>query len=149
MSEDQIFNLLSIDVIKLIVDLYYIPIIKTFIIEDENSNKKFYMGLTYPSYTIKINIPKPNVSQCRGRICYETKNFDAFWFKLKANEVYILEGENELNEDEIKIKLTSKNIRIINENTTIDLPNTDLIRDQILDVIYYYIEYLDNENAWI
>jgi len=121
------------------VEIYYTPIIETLIL-----NKKFYMILTYPSHTIKINIPKPNISQCRGGICYETKNFDAFWYKLKANE-----GKNDLDEDELKIKLTSKNINIINENTIIDLPNTELVRNQILDVIYYYVEYLDDENRWI
>ena len=144
MSEDQNFNLLPIDVIKLMVEVYYTPIIETLILDN-----KFFMILTYPSHTIKINIPKPNISQCRSGICYETKNFDAFWFKLKANDFYPLEGKNDLNEDELKIKLTPKNISIINENTTIDLPNTEIVRTQILNVIYYYIEYLDDENRWI
>ena len=151
MSEGQNFNLLPIDVIKLMVDVYYTPIIETLIIDDDNnkySNKKFYMILTYPSHTIKIHIPRPCISQkSRGGLCYESKNITAFWHKL--NNYHTQEGNNQLNEDEIKIKLTSKNICIISEHTTIDLPNTEIIRGQILDVIYYYIEYLDNENIWL
>ena len=145
MSDDQNFNLLPIDVIKLMVGLYYTPIIESLIDGEKDEYKQFTMVFTYPSHTIKIQIPMPCISICgRSGLCYESKNYDAFWYILKAND-FSQEEKSELSENELKIKLTPDNISIINENTTINLPNTEIVRDQILDVLYYYIEYLDHK----
>src|SRR5437867_4150520 len=74
-------NLLPIDVLKLIADIYYTPIITSF-----EEDHRFYCLLTYPSHTIKLLIPpcdyRLGKSFCR---CYKYEEVETFIECLNQN----------------------------------------------------------------
>lgn len=132
-----IFNmdLLPTDIMKLVIDIYYTPIIKSKILDDT-----FFIILNYPSHKIKLKIHKPGISMFnRGGIGYDYKDIIIFLDKMHQENC-------ELEFDSITINVKDLHLYIINENTTIKLSNTENVRNQLNDVLDSYIEYLREEN---
>lgn len=132
------FNLLPIDVIKLITDVYYTPIISS--LEEEN---KFYLNFEYPSHSIKLQMSRPDFRYGKGlRKIYLTEGIKTFINALNQN----VESELCTNEPfNLKITLNPDYIYIIHEevNMKIQISNTDLCRDQLRDAMIKYWNYVD------
>ena len=141
----DIIKLLPIDVLKLIANIYYTPMITS--IEEDH---RFYLLFTYPSHTIKLRIPP-----CDYRLgksysrCYLYEEVEVFIECLKQNingKIHMTEHfdlEIILNKDNINI-IHKDDIDITSKNVQIDLKihNTENSREQFSNALFLYIEYM-------
>jgi hypothetical protein len=140
-----IINLLPIDVLKLITDIYYTPIITSF--EEEH---RFYCVFTYPSHTIKLRIPP-----CDYRLgksfskCYLYEEVEVFIECLKQNingKIHMTEYiDLQINLDKDYINIIYKddiNILYKSIQTDIKICNTENSREQLASALFPYIDYM-------
>lgn len=141
----DIINLLPIDVLKLISDIYYTPIITS--IEEEH---RFYFLFTYPSHTIKLRIPPCDYLLGKSYSkCYLYEEIEIFIECLKQNiddKIHFTEYFNLqiiLNEDYIKI-IHKDDINISNNNIRMEIKinNTENSREQLSSALFSYIDYM-------
>jgi len=141
----DVINLLPIDVLKLITDVYYTPIITSF--EEEH---RFYCVFTYPSHTIKLRIPPCNyrLGKSMSR-CYLYEEVEVFIECLKQN----IDGKIHMTEyfdlqiilDKDYIHIIHKDeINISHKNVQIDIKirNTENSREQFASALFPYIDYM-------
>ena len=138
-------NLLPIDVLKLIADVYYTPLITSF--EEEH---RFYCVFTYPSHTIKLRIPP-----CDYRLgksysrCYLYKEVETFIECLKQN----IDGKIHMTDYfDLQITVGKDYINIIQKDDVsfnhktnqmdIKICNTENSRCQLAEALIPYIEYM-------
>lgn len=140
------FNLLPMDVIKLMTDIYYTPLISY---KKENL---FYLILTYPSHTIKLEIPpyqyRYGKSFSRIYLIEEIIEFINCLQENKTSKIHMVENGLTiiLNND---IHIIYKEI-----NMNIQIKNTELIREQLITVFLEYMDYMyfydhDSQNNMI
>jgi len=129
-------NLLPIDIMKLLIDIYYTPIINSFI--EENI---FYCLFTYPSHIIKLHIPPCNYELGKSfarNYLYEDIEF--FIEYLKQN----VDGKIHMNQSfDFQIVLDKEYIHIIrkddinlvkkNDAINIKIFNTKNSREQLIN----------------
>jgi len=138
-------NLLPLDVLKLIIDIYYTPLITSF--EEEH---RFYCLFTYPSHSIKLRIPpcdyKLGKSYSR---CYLYEEMETFIEFLKQN----VDGKIQMTEYiDLQLILDKDYIHIINKDdvnmthksiqTEIKICNTENSRGQLTNALLPYIDYM-------
>jgi hypothetical protein len=138
-------NLLPIDVIKLIADVYYTPIISSF-----ESNKDFFITFQYPSNTVTLEIPRPNftLGKGKGKICvieiHETDDIDLFIKCLNQNnsgKLFVFYPFD------LEIALDKNNIQFISENATLYIKNTESCRSQLVSAMIAFKDYLGTYNG--
>jgi hypothetical protein len=126
-----------IDVIKLIVDIYYTPKIDWF----ESDDKNFYITFTYPSNTITLQISRPDYRFGKGmRKWYITDNIKSFINYLNENKPNELLLINPFN---LRITFDKDNIQFVIEHVDIDIKNTELCRKQLIDVMIAFKDYVE------
>lgn len=141
----EIINLLPIDVLKLIADTYYTPIITSF--EEDN---RFYCAFTYPSHSIKLLIPPCDYILGRSfSRCYSYEEVEIFIECLKQN----IDGKIHMTEHfDLQIILDKNYIHIIHKDnilyesnnviTDIKIVNTEKSREQFSTALFPYIDYM-------
>jgi hypothetical protein len=134
---DNSFNLLPMDVIKLIIDEYYTPEVYSF--EEEN---RFYVMFEYPWGETKLEMPLPKGSDF-ACILYEIFEVEMFIEDIKNNvpsKICLTTPEK------LTITLDEFHICISREYFTVKIKNTQRFRKQFEDVMIEYVEYVDNLN---
>ena len=126
------------DVIKIMIDLYYTPKITTK--EDEYTNK-FYLTIEYVNHAICMQMPKTNYRL--GKCCiryYETKPIGDFIEQLQNNE----ECQFFVNDPFTFRMIVNKTINIYHEevNLKISIKNTECTRQQLIDAMYDYYDFM-------
>ncbi len=130
----QLFNLLPIDVVKLIADIYYTPIISSL-----EEDKKFYLILSYPSHTIKLQMSLPEFRYGKGlRKIYSTEEIELFIKSWDHNIIHMKEPFD------LKITLDDDYISIIHEevNMEIKINNTEQSVSQLLNAMWQFVEFV-------
>jgi hypothetical protein len=134
-------NTLPMDVIKLLIDYYYTPIITT-VIEHFN----FYLILTYPSFSTKLELSKPFEHQYKGSQWYPVGSVEAFITSLLNNKNAVYHTENHFI---VKISIINNYIKVEHSHTTVNINNTETVRLQLVEALKTYITYLDDMSCYL
>ena len=131
-------DILPMDVIQIMINLYYTPQLKS--IEDDN---QFYLQMIYPQHQINMRVPLLSVSRYGRsyRPIYDTDSIINIINQIDQNEETQL-----LLKDPFDFNLTvNKNNVIISCDDiqmTITIKNTETIRQQLINVLSHYYEFM-------
>lgn len=136
------FNLLPIDVINMIIDIYYTPIIKSFEQYISFYRSDFYLEFFYPTHHFKIKMSLPHTKSSKGSTWYVTDQINEFIGALEDNENYTLYLTHPSDLDFI---LDENYIHVINEDVHMKIKNTEKLRNELVYVIYQYKEFVESQ----
>ncbi len=123
-----------IDVIRIIVELYYTPILTSNI-----KDTKFYINFEYPFGNIKLQLP--HIANRFGKSTrYLTEHIDTF---IKAIDNNIKGKLEMINPFLLDINIDKNNINFNNEEIDINIKNTDKSRNQLINVMNEYLDYME------
>ena len=125
-------EVLPMDILKLIADNYYTPIIT-----NKTYNNKFYMIIIYPSNKIKLRLPCDS-----DYIGYVYKYVEEFIKNLNMNKYSQLQLASNF-----KINISQENIKIEHKKVEIKIQNSELIREQLIEALSFYLSYLADEDS--
>lgn len=131
-------DILPMDVIQIMLNLYYTPQLKS--IEDDD---QFYLQIIYPQHQINMRMPTLSVSRYGKSFSpiYDTQSIINVINQIDQNEETQL-----ILKDPFDFNLTvNKNNVIISCDDiqmTITIKNTEAIRQQLLNVLSHYYEFM-------
>ena len=129
-------GVLTVDVFKIISDLYYTPIIQWRIVPQEDDDKldKFYLILQYPFFTLTYRMGLPNCFED----CFEYDHVNDIVDLLQHNKHDTVVYHN------FKFVLDNLSIHLCDQHDDYQmmLKNTPITRDQLGAVFVRYKDYL-------
>lgn len=114
------------DIAPLIIELYYTPLLDSII-----ENRNFFIIVKYPTITLKFNIGYP-----RWWASYDTSDIYGFIDTL-SNNIH-----EQLHLTNSTIVLYQEDIRFIGVDNTIMIKNTDAFRQQLINILTKYIDFV-------
>jgi len=124
------------DVMKLVLDVYYTPIISTL----QTENNKFYLIFEYPSNTIKLQMSLPDYRYGKSfSKIYLTDNIYTFIENLTQN----INDELVLTDPfDLKFIINQNDIHVESENINFTIKNTESFRQQLIDATIEYYDFV-------
>jgi hypothetical protein len=131
-------DILPMDVIQIMLNLYYTPQLKS--IENDD---QFYLQIIYPQHQINMRVPPLSVSRYGKsyRPIYDTQTIINVINQIDQNEEtqLILKDPFDFN---LTVNKNNVTILVNDIQMTITIKNTEAIRQQLLDVLSHYYEFM-------